>query len=466
MRRERLSGISPLARASKRSKPEEVAKVFADVDHDGDGLLSLEELDNYFGNYLGYGRAEIKRIFEQYGRDGKGVDLESFQKGFASLNPYLVSNRKAEVIIRKPGSVCAPGGQVSLEDLTDCTVLVCDRSEQVFMDMCKGCNILIGPCDSSTFVRDCEGCTFWVVTRQLRTRDCKDCKFFLHSHTEPIIESSKDLAFAPFSASYPGLTRHFEEAKLDAGNNFWSAIFDFTPGTAGSNWRILALEECQNLLVELPGEPLGLGPDSPAPALSYELLVASPPTSSDCGQSVTTSPIPQRRPENPPAPSAGTSPQQLSISDGGTVVAVAADQKQMKLAGGQVTRPLPSQASIKLRKPKWMTVNRIKPEVSGVNVFVKVVQAASGEGSDSVNNFVVGDATGVVTLRARGAKQIADCQSPKILRIQNARAVMVKGHIQLEITKWGVLKVADDHEDIEPKVSHDVSAVEYELKNM
>eukprot|EP00439_Symbiodinium_sp_Y106_P030050 s4936_g3.t1 len=117
-----------------------------------------------------------------------------------------------------------PNGLVSVQDLVDCEVFVCDRTEQAFVDECSGCAVLIGCCSGPTFVRDCKGCTFWVATRQLRTRDCIDCKFFLHSHTEPIIESSKDLAFAPFAASYPGVAEHFQEAKMDAGPHPFLAV--------------------------------------------------------------------------------------------------------------------------------------------------------------------------------------------------------------------------------------------------
>eukprot|EP00434_Breviolum_minutum_P032663 symbB.v1.2.028886.t1/scaffold3106.1/size66573/2 len=42
-KRTRLSGISPLARASARSKVEDVEKILKDADSDGDSLLSLEE---------------------------------------------------------------------------------------------------------------------------------------------------------------------------------------------------------------------------------------------------------------------------------------------------------------------------------------------------------------------------------------------------------------------------------------
>eukprot|EP00933_Yihiella_yeosuensis_P040263 TRINITY_DN34530_c0_g1_i1.p1 TRINITY_DN34530_c0_g1~~TRINITY_DN34530_c0_g1_i1.p1 ORF type:complete len:461 (-),score=97.52 TRINITY_DN34530_c0_g1_i1:74-1456(-) len=453
-RRARLCGVSPLARASKRSKPDDVAKILKDADANGDGVLSLEELKSYLGDYLGFGDAEIQAFFKEYGQDGKGVDQEGLQKGFASLNPYLVSKRKEEVIIRKPGSVNAPGGQVSIEDLSDCTVLICDRSEQAFVDECKNCKVLIGPCDSSTFVRDCVGCTFWIATRQLRTRNCKDCKFFLHAHTEPIIESSEELSFAPFSASYPGLSRHFEEAKFNAGKNMWKAIFDFSGKPDKANWRITPLSDCEELLVELPGEQQDDSSakswDCPSAPLSHDLLCANPPPSDDSGNSVAN--IPQTKPALPAEPPAGTAAQRTTLCDG-----------PKKASEKAKTGSAKEQKPIKLKKPKFINVARITPEMKGVNIYGKVVKATPVEGMTDVSDVVVGDASAVVTVRARGSAEVAACEVGKIVRVQNAFAVVKNpGHICIEITKWGVLKPAPDHEDVEPNVSKDISAVQYE----
>ncbi|CAK9027705.1 6-phosphogluconolactonase (P9_lactonase) (Polysaccharide utilization locus H protein P9) (PUL H protein P9), partial [Durusdinium trenchii] len=130
----------------------------------------------------------------------------------------------------------------------------------------------------------------------------------------------------------------------------------------------------------------------------------------------------------------------------------------------------------KLRKPTWHTVADLTPEQKGVNLYVKVVKVLSVgdsglgfwrqrialEDGQDVNEVVLGDATGVVTLRPR-EEQVQSCVEGSILRIQNANIRMVANHIRLEVSKWGVLK-ADEHEDFEPCTSNDISAVEYELK--
>lgn len=47
-------------------------------------------------------------------------------------------------------------------------------------------------------------CEFTIAGKQLRTRDCHRCTIFLYSKTDPVIETSSWLKFAPFNGAYPG----------------------------------------------------------------------------------------------------------------------------------------------------------------------------------------------------------------------------------------------------------------------
>merc|ERR1712107_54366 len=116
----------------------------------------------------------------------------------------MLMQRKKEIIVRKPGSL--GGQQINLENIDECEVYICDPTAQAFADFCKGSMIFMAPCESSVFVRDCEDCIFWLACQQLRTNNCKRCIFYLYSKTEPIIETSEDLSFAPWSARYPKCT--------------------------------------------------------------------------------------------------------------------------------------------------------------------------------------------------------------------------------------------------------------------
>lgn len=59
-------------------------------------------------------------------------------------------------------------------------------------------------------------------------RDCVNCTFMLYSKTEPVIEHSYGMHFAPFNAAYPGLDAHFRAANLPPEVNFWNKVFDFS----------------------------------------------------------------------------------------------------------------------------------------------------------------------------------------------------------------------------------------------
>ena len=107
------------------------------------------------------------------------------------------------VLAKEPGSI--DGQPFELEDLTACEVLLLDHSEAVQADQLEDCRVLIAASCDSVFIRNCRGCTFTVACKQLRTRECEDCTFYLLSNTEPVIELSSGLRFAPFNAEYEEL---------------------------------------------------------------------------------------------------------------------------------------------------------------------------------------------------------------------------------------------------------------------
>mmetsp|Transcript_104680 Transcript_104680/g.296242 ORF Transcript_104680/g.296242 Transcript_104680/m.296242 type:complete len:463 (+) Transcript_104680:186-1574(+) len=312
-RRARVQGLPPTARARKSSKVEEVRKVFDDIGVSGQSSLSSEDLHGYLCDYLGFGQAEAIRWFEHHKAPDGGVSFDTFREGYAELNPYMVMNLQKEVIIRKPGSL--DNQQVNLEKLEDCEVYICDTSAQVFADFCKRCLVLIGPCESSAFIRDCEDCTFWLAVKQFRTNNCVRCNFFLYAKTEPIIETSKDLSFAPWSAHYPKCTEHFSRAGFKPNENLWNAVFDFSGEEGRSNWRIMPMDEVVDLKVDLDEPPTAAAlPDNPCSPVTHGALCAPPLTSGEsCGEGV--HPIPQTRPALPPSPASASPARVCSVQD-------------------------------------------------------------------------------------------------------------------------------------------------------
>lgn len=119
---------------------------------------------------------------------------------------------------------------------------------------------------------------------------------------------------------------------------------------------------------------------------------------------------------------------------------------------------------IPLKKPKFSKVDVIEPAGRGVNIYAKVVKAATPvAGSDDLKEVVLGDETGVVTLSVRD-ERVKVCEVGKTVRIQNAHVAMVKGYVRLTVDKWAALKPAEaENEVANANDKKDISAVEYEL---
>ncbi len=71
--------------------------------------------------------------------------------------------------------------------------------------------------------------------------------------SDPIIESSANLKFAPYNVTYPLLDEQAKAAGLDPKANKWDLIFDFTTKESGKNYEFLDPAEFQLIRKELEG---------------------------------------------------------------------------------------------------------------------------------------------------------------------------------------------------------------------
>lgn len=81
---------------------------------------------------------------------------------------------------------------------------------------------------NSVFFRDCTNCTIYVPWNQFRWRDLYNSTIYLFCETDPVIESSADLTFAPYNVQYPLQAEHLAASELEAGVNNWDKVFNFT----------------------------------------------------------------------------------------------------------------------------------------------------------------------------------------------------------------------------------------------
>lgn len=67
----------------------------------------------------------------------------------------------------------------------------------------------------SVFIRNCKNCSTIVACQQFRVRENQNLTAFLACASEPIIESSSLILFAPYQLYYPALEGNlFKEHKL------------------------------------------------------------------------------------------------------------------------------------------------------------------------------------------------------------------------------------------------------------
>ncbi|CAM9573157.1 unnamed protein product [Scytosiphon promiscuus] len=173
--------------------------------------------------------------------DGKEFSDRAAYRKHLFLTQYTFKDRDSEILRKLPGDI--DGQPFDLTSLRRCEVALLDRSEAVQVDELTDCRVFIAACVDSVFVRNCTGCVFTVACKQLRTRDCEDCEFRLYCKTEPIIETSHGMTFAPFNGAYVGHAEHLRAASLTTPN-LWFGVYDFNDeAKTGNNWRLLDEEE-------------------------------------------------------------------------------------------------------------------------------------------------------------------------------------------------------------------------------
>mmetsp|Transcript_26594 Transcript_26594/g.87178 ORF Transcript_26594/g.87178 Transcript_26594/m.87178 type:complete len:355 (+) Transcript_26594:38-1102(+) len=241
-------------------------------------------------------RAAAYKLGEVESPKGKG-DIDdgqpkySWERKRADPKDFMFDGLKGETACKGPGSINGQG--FVMQNCEDCDLFLLDYVDSVQIDECKNCRIFIGPTEASIFIRDCVDCKCFFICRQYRTRDCKDCVTLLSCATRPVIESSKNMRMGCFDGHYEGIDQHLAAAQMTEFQNFWSHIFDFTPGK--NNWSFLPPEiTVASLLQNVPDDPVFAGVkelenppvmlrtwgERPPPS-SEQCLVLFPPRHSD-----------------------------------------------------------------------------------------------------------------------------------------------------------------------------------------
>eukprot|EP01023_Acetabularia_acetabulum_P010071 TRINITY_DN1458_c1_g3_i1.p9 TRINITY_DN1458_c1_g3~~TRINITY_DN1458_c1_g3_i1.p9 ORF type:complete len:154 (-),score=26.81 TRINITY_DN1458_c1_g3_i1:2997-3458(-) len=134
-----------------------------------------------------------------------------------------------------------------------------------------------------------------------------------------------------------------------------------------------------------------------------------------------------------------------------------------------------TEEAVSRRKPVFGSVSDLKPDTHGHNLIVKVASESSQvvnkpRRSDgmliTISEALVGDKTGAVLLSAKNEQQQFLVKG-KYLTIRNAKVDIVQNRIRLVVDQWGKIEFNEEvTEKFEANEEVNVSAVEYELKNV
>lgn len=181
------------------------------------------------------------------------VSPAKMQKKKISREFLVQKNLVDQTIIRKEGDI--DGNPFQLENLKNCKVYVADIVDSMTIDCCENCDMALSAIKGSIFIRDCRNCSFTMNCGQFRCRSCKDCHFFMHSRTGPVIESTTNCTIGCGTFSYENVLRHFRLVNIDPFMNTFDDVHDFTPGPSNYTLEVgkqLELDIAPNTVTDIP----------------------------------------------------------------------------------------------------------------------------------------------------------------------------------------------------------------------
>ena len=146
----------------------------------------------------------------------------------AMREKYSIHDKQGETIFRHYGDL--DGADFKLFKNKNCEINILDWSKGMFIDDCENCNIVVGPIDGSVFIRKCKNCKVSIIARQVRFRECENLDIFTYCPSDPAVESSFNIFFAPFNAFFPHLSELFVKGGFNSDEkNHIDTPYDFTP---------------------------------------------------------------------------------------------------------------------------------------------------------------------------------------------------------------------------------------------
>ena len=159
---------------------------------------------------------------------------------------YIIQDKNGETVYKHYGDL--NGTDFKIRKNKNSTIYILDYSNGMFVDDCEDCKIITGPITGSIFIRTCKNCTICTIATQVRFRDCENLKVFTYVKTDPAVENSFNIFFAPYNVFFPHLSELFQTAKFDKNEaNHIGTPYDFTVdavlGGGAPHYGLLPKEE-------------------------------------------------------------------------------------------------------------------------------------------------------------------------------------------------------------------------------
>lgn len=166
---------------------------------------------------------------------------------------YIIEKQNGTTIYKHYGDV--EGFNFKIRRNSNCTLYILDYCSGMFVDDCENCNIITGPIDGSIFIRTSKNCSISTISRQVRFRDCENIKIYTYCPTDPAVESSFNIFFAPYNAFFPHLKELFIKGKFDkTEENHIATPHDFTVdkvmGDGAPHFGLLPRDQFE--IIEIP----------------------------------------------------------------------------------------------------------------------------------------------------------------------------------------------------------------------
>ncbi|KAH3768108.1 tubulin-specific chaperone C [Pelomyxa schiedti] len=128
----------------------------------------------------------------------------------------------------------------SLDNLKRCKVFVLQQYVALRIACLHNCWVFCAPVAGSIHVENCSNCVLCFAGRQIRIHGTTNCKLFVFAKTNPIIENSSQLIFAPYCFDFEGKEGLFKACEFEESANRFSSVEDFNwlVGGPSPNWTI------------------------------------------------------------------------------------------------------------------------------------------------------------------------------------------------------------------------------------